>query len=83
MIESIPWKAPAVIALKCKGDLEYRPEIAGLTLNSALEYVADTDLPISTKLCILVDWQGEEVTIEGRRIWKLITDPNRPSLSVK
>lgn len=80
MNEPIPWRAPAVIALKHKGDTEFRPELAELTLNAALEHAADPDLPVTTKVCILVNWRGEEVRIEGRRIWQLIADPSRPAL---
>jgi len=83
MIEPIPWEAPAVIALKRKGDIHYCPEIAGLTLNSALEYAANPDLLETTKVCILVNWYGEERAIEGRRIWQLSVNPDRPSLPIK
>ncbi|WP_324742069.1 hypothetical protein U8326_02190 [Tsuneonella sp. CC-YZS046] len=64
-IASPGWvKAPAIIAVKRKG--EYHPEIGGMTLNTALEYAANPDLPASTKPCILVNWRGSEVRIEGR-----------------
>ncbi len=78
MNEPIPWKAPAVIAVKRKG--EYHPEIGGMTLNTALEYAANPDLPASTKLCILVNWRGSEVRIEGRHIWQLAARSDRPPL---
>lgn len=79
MNEPIPWKAPAVIAIKRKGALDYSPEIAGLTLNAALDYATDPELPASSKICILFNWKGREHRIEGRRIWSLATDPERPA----
>lgn len=69
MNASIPWKAPAVIAVKHKGQLDYLPEIAGLTLNAALEYATNPGLPVTMKICILVNWRGREVRIEGRRFF--------------
>ena len=35
--KSIPWKAPATLAIKRRGQDDYQPEITGLTLNAALE----------------------------------------------
>lgn len=76
----IPWTAPAVVAVKRRGDSMYHPIVAGLTLNAALEYATDPDMPVTTKVRILINWDGTEVRIEGRRIWQLATNTNRPPL---
>jgi hypothetical protein len=78
MQKPIPWKAPAMIAVKRRGEDEYQPAIAGLTLNSALEYAADPDRPAKA-LRIWVYWQGQEIWIAGRRILELASDPDRPA----
>jgi hypothetical protein len=79
MDEIIPWNSPAVIAIKRRGEVQYTPEIAGLTLNAALDYATDPDLAFSIKICIFFDWDGREHRIEGRQIWRLATDPERPA----
>ena len=79
MDDLVPWNAPAVIAIKRKGETDYQPEIAGLSLNAALEYATDPDLAFSIKICIFFDWDGREHRIEGRQIWRLATDPQRPA----
>lgn len=80
MSEIIPWNEPAIVAFKRKGEADYRPWIAGLTLNAALKYATDPTLPSTTKVCIMVKWEGQEVRIEGRRIFQLAADPSRPPL---
>jgi hypothetical protein len=81
MDEPIPWNAPAVVALKRRGDAAYVPEVAGLTLNAALAYASDPELPATTRVRIPVNWGGKEVRLEGRHIWQLVTASERPPLS--
>lgn len=80
MDDPIPWKAPATIGFKRQRETEYQPEIAGLTLNQALDHATDPRLPAHTKVCIWVIWNKQEVMISGRRIFQLAEDPERPPL---
>ena len=80
MQKPIPWKAAATIAVKRRGEDEFLPEIAGMTLNAALEYASNATLPPNATLCIWVNWHGEEVWIQGPRIAELADDPDRPAV---
>lgn len=81
MPKPIPWKAPAAIAVKRRGEAEFHPKIAGLTLNAALDYAINADLPPGEAICLWVNWHGEEVWVRDKRILQLAADPDRPPLA--
>jgi hypothetical protein len=76
----IPWKAKAAICVKRRTAADFEPVIAGISLNEAIEYVADPDRPTTLKFAILVQWGAEERTLSQKLILQLASHPERPLL---
>ncbi len=82
MMKQLPWGNPAVIGVKRRGDLDFLPEVAGLSLNGALQQAIELRVITShMRVCIWVQWDGRERMIQGRRLLQLATDPGRPPLA--
>lgn len=83
MNEAVPWAAPAVVDVKHRGHSMYHPVVAGLTLNAALEYAIDPDIPVTTKLRILVNWGVQKSGSRGAGYgsWPLRSIARRSLLS--
>lgn len=76
----IPRNAPAALGKWEPHTLTFVPELAGLTLNGALNLAIDPNRSLGSKTCILVVWHGQEVVLHGRRVFQLATHPDRPAL---
>lgn len=80
MREVVPWQKIVVIGLRSSGEAIFRPEIAGLTLNEALDYATDPRFLGGREPCIWLDLDGQEVVFKSRKIKNLAIDPRRPAL---
>lgn len=76
--ESVPWKAVATLGIKRPGTHAFIPEVAGLTLASALDRASSDELNPAWERCIWVRLEGEEVTLSSREISELLNHPDRP-----
>lgn len=81
MNRMIPWDSPAVIGIKRRGALEFSPEVAGLSLNQALQKAIELRVLSNAGICIWVTWGDSERMIQGRLLLQLAFDPERPPLS--
>ena len=74
---SVPWGSPATIGVKRKREAEYMPEISGLKLAQALEYVRSASPEVGKEFCIWVRHGNSERLIAGDGLLTLLDDANR------
>lgn len=73
----LPWTIPASVGVKRKHELEYSPEVSGLNLRQAAEFISSNTANNGMDFCIWTRLGETEYILKGKSLHTLMKEVSR------